>query len=61
MILNPCFIAAVQTCKFLAPHSRNSTASRHVVMPPVAEIGMSTALAISATHRKRDGLDGRAG
>ena len=32
-------MAAVQTCTVPAPSAMNSAASRHVVMPPMAEIG----------------------
>ncbi len=33
-------MAAVQTCTVPAPSAMNSAASRQVVMPPMAEIGM---------------------
>src|SRR3954466_14894270 len=39
MMRKPCFMAAVHTCTVLAPRSMNSTASFHVLMPPMPDTG----------------------
>ena len=48
----PWCMAAVHTCTLVAPSAMNSAASRHVVMPPMPEIGsprVSGSRAISPT------------
>ena len=56
-MFTPYRITAVVHCRFEAPRVRNSTASRQVCIPPIADMGMVSleSLAISAIKRSAIG------